>query len=765
LRRYVVALAFVLIAGLGAAVPSVSAAGVAGDPKVVIIVGATGGATAGYRTSADVAYNEARRYTSNVVRIYSPNATWSKVRAAVAGASIVVYLGHGNGWPSPYTYDPAYTTKDGFGLNATAGAGDYNVKYYGEPYVSTLALAPGAIVILNRLCYASGNSEPGRAEPTVSVARQRADNFAAGFLKAGAAAVIADGHSGADGYIRALFTTHQTIETLWRTMRNANGNVVSFPSVRTPGATVFQDPLTPTSGFYRSVAIGEDGVTTDDVLSGGLKPTDVDPSSLQVPGNAAVLTDGAALFSGADTAGEPQATLPAGTRLRVVDQAVSTTADGTTVPLVAVEGVDDPTITGFMVAGDLAPKDSTAPAIRSLNVGTAFSPNGDGVWDTATLRGRFTESVAWDLTIRDAASTVLFTASGSGPSFEVAWDGLVDGHAVPDGEYDVTVTADDAWHNGRVTATRTLGVDTVPSHLDALTPDVDTAPWFSPNGDGYRDTVTLTATNSEVGSFTVRVRDAGGTLLRKWTVPSDADPTAIVWDGRDSAGRVVADGSYTLRVTPADRWGNGGGAADRTVLVVSALRAVKTSRAAFYPQDGDSLSKTTTLSFALARPMTVTWTVRDSTGAVVVTHLDAVDLPAGTQAWGFNGRTADGTMLPTGHYTSVVTATDGTLTASQAVAFDMEAFVIKPSDTTPGRGQRISVTAISSETLSTRPRVYIYQPGKAVWSVLMTKTATNTYKATFTIKTGGKSGTVSFKVLARDSKGAPNRTVKAYPLH
>ena len=172
------------------------------------------------------AYAEARKYTTNVVKVYSPNATWSKVKAATAGASVVIYMGHGNGWPSPYTYDPLYTTKDGFGLNATAGAGDYNNKYYGEPYVSQLDLADDAIVLLHHLCYAAGNSEPGGAAPSVSVARQRLDNYAAGFLKAGASAVIADGHRGPVDYLRALFTTHQTIEHLWRTQPNAEGNVV-----------------------------------------------------------------------------------------------------------------------------------------------------------------------------------------------------------------------------------------------------------------------------------------------------------------------------------------------------------------------------------------------------------------------------------------------------------------------------------------------------------------------------------------------------------
>ena len=228
-------------------VPSVSAA--AGDPKVVIIVGATHGATAGYRADADVAYAEARKYTSNVIKVYSPNATWAKVKAAVVGASIVIYMGHGNGWPSPYTYDPQYTTKDGMGLNATAGAGDYNNKYYGEPYMASMDLAPGAIVLLHHLCYASGNSEPGNAEPSVTVARQRADNYAQGFLKAGASAVIADGHAGAESYLRALFTTHRSIEDMWRTMPNRNGNVVKFASMRTPGVSVFQDPAHPDVGL------------------------------------------------------------------------------------------------------------------------------------------------------------------------------------------------------------------------------------------------------------------------------------------------------------------------------------------------------------------------------------------------------------------------------------------------------------------------------------------------------------------------------------
>jgi S-layer homology domain len=251
LRLSVVALALAILSGLGLMQPAPVAA--ADDPKVVLIVGPTEGSTDKYRKSADAAYAEAIKHTSNVVKVYSPNATWSKVKAAVAGASIVVYLGHGNGWPSPYTYDPAYKTKNGFGLNSSAGNGDSNNKYYGEPYVSTLDLAPNAVIILNRLCYASGNSEPGDSAPSQTTARKRVDNYGAGFLAAGAGAVIADGHSGAAAYIRNLFTMDGSVLDVWRANPNYHDHEKAFASTRTPGATAYTDTENADSGYYRSL--------------------------------------------------------------------------------------------------------------------------------------------------------------------------------------------------------------------------------------------------------------------------------------------------------------------------------------------------------------------------------------------------------------------------------------------------------------------------------------------------------------------------------
>ena len=163
------------------------------------------------------------------------------MKAAVKGASIVVYFGHGNGWPSPYTYDPKYTTKDGFGLNATAGHGDSNNKYYGEPYVATLDLAPNAVVILSNLCYASGNSEPGDAAPSQTTARKRVDNYGAGFLKA-----ARGGHRRRARRARSR-TSGRCSRPTPRSRRSGGAprtsttTSQSFASSRTPGAVAFTD--------------------------------------------------------------------------------------------------------------------------------------------------------------------------------------------------------------------------------------------------------------------------------------------------------------------------------------------------------------------------------------------------------------------------------------------------------------------------------------------------------------------------------------------
>ena len=93
-------------------------------PRVAIVVGPVGGTTTYYRGLANEAAAAARSAGAEVVKVYSPNATWPAVQQALTGASIVVYLGHGNGWPSRYRDELYPATQNGFGLNPVAGVDD-----------------------------------------------------------------------------------------------------------------------------------------------------------------------------------------------------------------------------------------------------------------------------------------------------------------------------------------------------------------------------------------------------------------------------------------------------------------------------------------------------------------------------------------------------------------------------------------------------------------------------------------------------------------
>jgi len=234
-------------------------------PRVVIVVGPAGAATDGYRAQARDAAAVARRFSSDVTELYSPNATWPAVRVALQGASLVIYLGHGNGWPSPYSDTLRPLTQDGFGLNPRMGSGDTAHQYFGESAIgSQIHLAPDAVVLLDHLCYASGNSEPGLPEGSMDDARQRVDDFAAGFVRAGAAAVIADAYASPTKYVAALLGGRQTIDSIWRHAPNANGHAFAFASLRSPGFVAQMDPEHATSGFTRSIVLRA-GLTTADV--------------------------------------------------------------------------------------------------------------------------------------------------------------------------------------------------------------------------------------------------------------------------------------------------------------------------------------------------------------------------------------------------------------------------------------------------------------------------------------------------------------------
>lgn len=188
--------------------------------KVVIIVGPVGSLTANYREKADRIATTATAAGATVAKVYSPNATWANVRTAVNGANVIVYLGHGNGFPSPYGSTEMPDRVNGWGLNRVAGkdandpTGDgddwsKNLVYCGEKaLLGTLTASDGAaqrqycaggpitpapnfVMIYSNACYAPGAGE-ARPAPAESVAVSRVTNYATPILRLGGTYLATD---------------------------------------------------------------------------------------------------------------------------------------------------------------------------------------------------------------------------------------------------------------------------------------------------------------------------------------------------------------------------------------------------------------------------------------------------------------------------------------------------------------------------------------------------------------------------------------------
>src|SRR3954453_2228524 len=187
-------------------------------PKAVFIVGPTGSLTDDNLADAEKMARQAEAVGMEVHRVFFPHATWDNVLVNIQDANLVVYMGHGYGWPSPYTATMTESRQDGMGLNSYDGSGRNAHTYYGASRLrESVHLAPNAIVYLNHLCYSAGNAEPGMALPNVDLARVRVDNMASGWLSIGARAVFAYGWWQRLNLPNALMNTDLTVDQMFMT--------------------------------------------------------------------------------------------------------------------------------------------------------------------------------------------------------------------------------------------------------------------------------------------------------------------------------------------------------------------------------------------------------------------------------------------------------------------------------------------------------------------------------------------------------------------
>jgi spore germination protein YaaH/flagellar hook assembly protein FlgD len=397
--------------------------------------------------------------------------------------------------------------------------------------------------------------------------------------------------------------------------------------------------------------------------------------------------------------------------------------------------------------------DTVAPVIASASASASvISPNHDGRSDSAAFSLSATGAATWSFTADLGTAAPVRTLSGTGGSMAATWNGTSDtGATVPDGSYTVALAACDVAGNCARRA-YPVRVDTAPPVVTSSASQGS----FSPNGDGAGDSASLAWTASEPSGGSVSVW-RGTTLVRRWTV-STATAGAITWDGRTATGAAAADGRYTVKVDLRDAAGNRG-VATSTVTVDRTAGWLRWS-GSFFPQDGDALAPTASISWSQTRSAAVTLAVYNASGELVRTVWTSRSLAAGTHRWTWNGRQADGTYAPQGQYTARLTVVSTLGTQALRRSVWAAAFPLALSAASIRPGQTLTVRFRSVEALKTMPRATLRQPGLAAVTVPATKLADGTFLATFVVKTGA-AGPASVTIVASDSGGRANTTVAA----
>jgi hypothetical protein len=419
-----------------------------------------------------------------VVRIFHPWAPASKVRTHAQGANLLVYCGHGNGWPSPY--GPFQEdTKNGLGLDVADKdqRSPSKVAYKGANWLrDNVQLAPDAVVILSHLSYASGNASSGMPIPSRDVAVQRVDNFANGFLSIGASVVWALGWQPGADIVDALYEEEATMDAVFQTRYREHVNPLNgwigwkpgyYDSQRIPGAVVHIDPH-PDYGFLRAVT-GDLGFTTNQWRDSESRPADeVAP---------------------------------------VVSELVA----------------------------------RQAPETIATAAVPVFTPNGDGLSDKIVIDYQLSEGSYLEVKIkRDGVAHRRWSSWALQGDGSVSWNGRKDGgELMPEGNYNIYLTPTDrAGNQGEPAVVKVKLLNSMRN--PRRTPEVFWARDRDERAPQAVFKARLTREASV--SWTIFDRGGNVVRRGISDEVREPGNVNYVWDGRNDDGAYVADGAYTGRI-------------------------------------------------------------------------------------------------------------------------------------------------------------------------------------------------------------------------
>jgi len=209
-------------------------------------------------------------------------------------------------------------------------------------------------------------------------------------------------------------------------------------------------------------------------------------------------------------------------------------------------------LTGEAVNGDSISVKSakfvidTVPPELDLNAAyTIFSPDADGKKDILPINAKSSNEESWIAHIYNNKNESVKTYTWKGNVESFNFDGTdANGNLLPDGDYKLVITTEDAAGNKVSKEIPNIKVDNRETKA-YVTADLEA---FSPNGNGSYDnqnfTIKTTLTEG-IESWKLAISTYEGKVVKTWTNESyETFPTKLVWDGKGDDGNVVADNVY-----------------------------------------------------------------------------------------------------------------------------------------------------------------------------------------------------------------------------
>ena len=304
-------------------------------------------------------------------------------------------------------------------------------------------------------------------------------------------------------------------------------------------------------------------------------------------------------------------------------------------------------------AADATSCNTASPASTSFDLENT-APQVTAPIDGARITGGFT------VTATSPGGGVRFLIDSTRRGFDntAPYTFTYTGSALSTGRHVISVvqcSSDETRCDGPASAPVTITSDSLHPSIVSITPAV-----FSPNGDRVKDTTTLTYALPDNESVSVSVSNASGTVVRSGRLGNLSQGRHTwVWNGRSNSNAVVPSGSYRVAVsTTATRSGIlVKGLVSRAVVLDNRAPSVSNLSGAstVYPYR-DGYRDTMPVTFGVNEPATTVLIIRNA-GRHIVRTLTSVHNPGRvTLTW--NGRTANGGMVPSGAYSWQVKLTD-----------------------------------------------------------------------------------------------------------